>query len=164
MIKLSELTSKDAPISGKLRIHYSRGPIEKLEIKNQMEYSDDKPRGFWYGFGREWIDYVENTRGLSHKRGKYIYFVKVHDLKRVLQLKDYNELVRFSTQYGNELLIYWNRVAKDYSGIEINPHCSVRGANQLEWYKNWDVASGCMWDLNNTSTKLIFPRQNDDKT
>lgn len=172
MISLSELISKDAPISGKLRIHYSIVPIETLEGKSQMDYSETKPRGFWYGFGREWIDYVERSTDLKHKRGKYIYFVKVHDLKRVLQLKGCSELIRFSKQYGNGVLINWSMVAKKYSGIEINPHSEVAQSYsggdgafmELSWYKHWDVASGCIWDLDNISIKLIFPRQTDDKT
>ena len=179
MINLSELISKDASISGKLRIHYSPVPVEQLEDKTSRNAADIKPRGLWYGFGREWIDYVEGNSELRHKRGRYIYFVKVHNLKRVLQLSGIGDILKFSKEYadwrrGNSYLIDWAKVTKRYSGIEINPHSDAAQRyangggggtfNDLMWYRDWDVASGCMWDLNNISIKLIFPRQKDDKT
>ena len=173
MINLLELISKDAPISGKLRIHYSREPVDQIKDKTDLNQADAKPKGFWYGFGREWINYVETDHELSHKRGKYIYFVKVHNLKRVLQLNGLVDIFNFTKQYsdkwrGQYWLINWPKVTKHYAGIEINPHSTAaqhyaRNSRELEWYRDWDVASGCMWDVSNISTKLIFPRQTHDK-
>jgi hypothetical protein len=38
MIKLQELISVDSPISGKLRIHISKNPIEKLLSMTQCNF------------------------------------------------------------------------------------------------------------------------------
>ena len=40
-------------------VHVSETPIYKLEQRDYVQLPDDKPKGFWYGFGDEWIDWIE---------------------------------------------------------------------------------------------------------
>ena len=103
--------------------------------------------------------------------------MKVHNLKHVLRVNGIADIFKFTKHYadwrrGRNYLIDWAKVTKHYAGIEINPHSDAAQKyatggggtfNELMWYRFWDVASGCMWDLNNISIKPIFPRKKDDK-
>jgi hypothetical protein len=41
-----------------------------------------------------------------------------------------------------------------YDGIEINPY-QFEARYQYLWYYGWDIASGCVWNLNNVKLKLL---------
>ena len=51
-------------------------------------------------------------------------------------------------------MIDWKKVASKYDGIEIVPYQPKARMNLL-WYYGWDIASGCIWNLGNTSLNLI---------
>jgi hypothetical protein len=43
-------------------------------------------------------------------------------------------------------VINWMKVSKVADGVEICPvQPSLRDDPKIEWYYNWDVASGCIW-------------------
>ena len=45
-------------------------------------------------------------------------------------------------------MINWQKVAKDYDGIIIAPYIwSRRLSDHTMWYYGWDVASGCIWNI-----------------
>lgn len=53
--------------------------------------------------------------------------------------------------------INWINVAKDYGGIEI-PYPRFKGYDYLEhsnWFHNWDVASGCVWNVSCVNIRLL---------
>ena len=159
MIKLQELLSKNDPINDKLRIHLSKNQITQLVNKNLEDYPLNKPDGLWYGFGREWIDFVYKNE-LTIKHGNYIYYVKLKDPKRILQIKDLTGMEEFSNKYLQRKLINWKVVSNDYDGIEINPYQGKLYYNSVKyaWYGDWSIASGCVWNTNTIELKLIYPK------
>lgn len=131
-----------------LRIPYSTGYHQSLA---------SKPNGVWYGVDWAWLDWCKSETGWRYKNN-----IKLEvDERRLLILNTPFKVEAFSKKYETPYLntslkmIDWESVAKKYSGIEIAPyHYSLRF--KLFWYYGWDVASGCIWDLNAIkSTKLV---------
>ncbi len=153
-----ETIIKNAPY---IRVHTSKNLINKLEIRHFTQKPNHKPQGFWYGFGDEWIEWAEFAG--SEYRGEYIYEVDI-DGSNVLQIRDYSEIEEFTKEYKFEEQIIpgvifhidWPRIASKYDGIEINPYISAaRLDTKSAWYYSWDVASGCIWNMNKVKIRLI---------
>jgi len=51
-------------------------------------------------------------------------------------------------------MINWEEVSKNWEGIEIVPYIWT-ARNILNWYYPWDVASGCIWNLDGISLEEI---------
>lgn len=159
----NELTELDVKlkITPDMRIHMSKYPIYKLEERQYIQKSDDKPDGFWYGFGDKWIDWTE-TAG-PERKGEYIYEVDINGSK-ILQIKNYSEIIDFAREYksseqiipGIIFFIDWPRIELEYDGIEINPYIGqARIGDKTAWYYSWDTASGCIWSLDKVKIRLI---------
>ena len=109
-----------------------------------------KPAGFWYGFGNEWIDWVR-TEMSSKFSGDYIYNVDVSKCK-LLKIDSHMELMIFTRHYNSPASqvvgdkLDWKTISTRYDGIEINPY-QDEARYQYLWYYGWDVASGCVWNL-----------------
>ncbi len=132
------------------RITMSKKPIEKLNfpVRQPSDWGvGGKPLGLWYGFGSSWLDWVESE--MPDWRGEYFYYIDV-DKNKVLRLSKYTDLLQFTSDYKDRKVEYnlidWQKVAKKYSGIEINPYIyRARLDAKISWYYTWDVASGCIW-------------------
>ena len=135
-----------------------------------------KPAGLWYAVGSEWIDWCQSE--MPEWIGDKYYRIEVTD--KVLKIdtepkfmdfmKEFAEMeppYKFATMdhpmFINSLrrdtMINWEKVAQQYSGIEIAPY---RYDLRLEhmWYYGWDVASGCIWDKSGIkSLKRIILRK-----
>jgi len=152
----SELTKLQTilNITSDMRIHMSKTPIYKLEKRNYQQSIGMKPQGLWYGFGKEWIDWVESE--MPQWKGEYIYNMNVND-SNILQIKDYSEIINFTNKYimiPSTYHINWNKVSFNYDGIEINPYI-WKARHEFLWYYGWDVASGCIWNLDKVSIERI---------
>jgi len=158
-----ELTELDTrlKITPDIRIHLSKSPIYKLERRHYIQKSTDKPDGFWYGFGDKWIDWAE-VAGPEYM-GEYVYEVDTNGSK-ILQIKNYSEITEFTKEYkSNEQIvpgiifsIDWSRIELKYDGIEINPYIGkIRHDHKTLWYYTWDIASGCIWNLDKVKIRLI---------
>lgn len=148
-------------ITPDMRIHMSKDPIYKLEKRYYVQRPVDKPEGFWYGFGEEWIDWTETS--WPERKGEYIYEVDINE-SNILQIKDYSELEEFTKEYGSIKQIYpgfiffidWPKIELKYDGIEINPYIyQGRMEKKTIWYYSWDVASGCIWNMNKVNINLV---------
>ena len=117
--------------------------------------SDFKPRGLWYDFDNDWIDFV--TRNQFNWLSKNNYHIEV-DQSRILVLDSDKDVATFTEKYikdtnGVYFFIDWSKVAEDYSGIEMPNYNKLRHFHGLEmvmkllWIRSWDVKSGCIWDL-----------------
>lgn len=144
-----------------IRIHTSKNLIDKLEMRRFTQKPGDKPEGFWYGFGDAWIEWTEFA-GPEYK-GEYIYEVDING-SNILQIRDYSEIEEFTKEYQFEeqiiprIIFYidWPRIASKYDGIEINPYIyNARLNDKFLWYYGWDVASGCIWNLNKVKISQI---------
>ena len=155
MIKLEQLVA-ELKYPEHMRIHMSKTPFE-LEKRIFTQRATMKPNGFWYGFGNEWIDWVRSE--MPDWEGKYIYEVDIGNTN-VLKIDTHFDLMKFHRKYAERKqiarddLLDWSEVAKEYDGIEINPY-QFEARYQYMWYYGWDVASGCIWNLNNVKLKLI---------
>lgn len=146
------------------RIHNSKRKIKKLKgVVEQV--SDMKPRRLWYGFDDSWLTFIKNE--MPHLEGKYFYEIDINSCN-VLQLKTERQIRLFGQEYKvidrdlytmdkklydlvkkSIFKIDWKRVSNEYDGIEINPYQSeMRMDNTHIWYYSWDVASGCVWNVN----------------
>lgn len=151
-----QLLAEDLGITSSMRIHTSKNLIN-LNVKEYQQDVHDKPNGFWYSFGYEWINLTKSE--LYWLEGKYVYEVDVKNAN-LLQISTPEQLLHFNKQYlgydGWVKRIDWHIVSRNYDGIEINPHqWEVR--DELSWYKSWDVASGCVWDLTKIQLTLLNP-------
>jgi len=158
-----ELTELDVrlKITPDMRIHLSKNPIYKLEKRHYTQRPGDKPDGFWYGFGDEWIDFTETAA--PERKGKYVYEVDING-SNVLQIKDYSKIAKFTKEHeyarqiipGKIFSIDWSRIEFKYDGIEINPYIDqARMDDEFLWYYSWDVASGCIWNLEKVDMNLL---------
>ena len=155
MIKLKDIL-KEVTIPNNMRIHMSKTPMT-LQKKKYTQVDGMKPNGFWYGFGKEWIDWTKTE--MPEWAGKYIYEVKVSG--NILKISTFNELLQFNENFKTESnaglsTINWKSVASKYDGIEIVPYQYKAKSNfNLLWYYGWDIGSGCIWNLSNASLNLI---------
>lgn len=148
-------------ITSDMRIHLSKDPIYKLEKRRYIQRPDDKPDGFWYGFGNEWIEWTEMAG--PERKGKYVYELDMNG-SNILQIKEYSEIEEFTKDYGSSeqiipgkiFSIDWPRTEFKYDGIEINPYIyQARLDDEFLWYYSWDVASGCIWNLGKVKIRLV---------
>jgi hypothetical protein len=126
------------------RFIMSEEDIINFRDQNEQEVSD-KPNGLWYAVGSEWIDWVRNE--MPEWETDNVFEIKINDDK-ILKISTYDDIFEFTKKYGRKdygfLMINWNKVSQDYSGIEIVPF--IRPASRkLNWYYTWDIASGCIW-------------------
>jgi hypothetical protein len=147
----------------KLRlVHYSSREVKK--IHGFLQRPDDfKPRGLWVSDDgckdnwQAWCLAEEFLLGnLTH-----IHAVEVAESARLLILSSGKELERFTQTFGrpgkNEndiFLIDWDQVRAQYDGLIITPYIWEKRLDLL-WYYGWDCASGCLWNPDVVSIKLL---------
>lgn len=114
-----------------------------------------KPMGFWVSEGNEWPDWcADNYSG----GGSHGYRVAV-DMGDVLLLDTVDKLTAFNDEFGfipewmkdystgrRSSYVDWRVVQDTWSGIVISPYHWSKRLDML-WYYGWDVASGCIWNL-----------------
>jgi hypothetical protein len=145
-------------MSHEAKINFRPTPIDKQNIGS-------KPKGFWYGFGDSWLQWVKGE--MPHWERDHIHIVKINK-NRVLRISSYDELVAFTDEYGsqtsgidpNYVYIDWAKVAEKYAGIEINPYIS-KARMSMMWYYPWDVASGCIWGEDGIVSIELFDENTD---
>jgi len=166
MIQLNKyaklLVKETVDITDDMRIVMTKTPLDLDINRKYSQEIDMKPRGFWYGFGTEWIDWCKSE--MPHWVGKYFYSVDIGS-SNILKIKSALELITFTKQYeiskypdlpffDRHTFIDWPSVANKYDGIEIAPYqYSVR--YDYMWYYGWDVASGCIWNLKNVKLNQL---------
>jgi hypothetical protein len=121
--------------------------------KIQTQKNDTKPKGLWYGIGTSWIDWIRSE--MPNWERNHIFNINI-DESKILKISNEEEIINFNEKYKTEkipmfslIIINWEEVAKDYSGIEISPYLyKMRHDRRVFWYYGWDVASGCIWNKN----------------
>lgn len=156
MIRLKDILT-EVTIDKNARIHMSKTPMTLMK-KSYTQDIEMKPNGFWYGFGQAWIQWTKTE--MPEWTGKYIYEVVI-EKGNVLKIDTYEKLLQFNEEFSTAnipgiTVIDWKKVASQYDGIEIVPYqTKARNNYDLLWYFGWDVASGCIWNLDNVSLRLI---------
>ena len=158
------------------RIIMTKDDEIKFYRPSEPQEIDYKPKGLWYGLGAEWVKEVnaayeynlddDDERELPvHERN--FFEIKLNESKMRV-IRTYDEIIAFTEEFKPQLQTYdffkenmidWDRVSKQYSGIEIIPYIiEARMKRQTNWYYTWDIASGCVWleDAILDITKLQF--------
>lgn len=145
-----------------------QAPITKDSLKTLAETRptkvDFKPKpALWYACGAEWLEFLVTNLPERLRPGMHLYAIGVKSTllrdpiephpRRVLRISNTREFDRFERVYGSfapwqsfgdDKYIDWNRVSKDFGGIEICPYLWERRLS-TGWYYPWDVASGAIW-------------------
>lgn len=122
--KFYKLITENSTISDNDRIHLSN---IKLQDNSRRIVGDssgnivgvgDKPKGLWYGFGDDWLVFARmNIYDLNHS---YKYAYKIYpNLSKMIILKTAQDVIDFSKKNIVGKNINWNKVAQNYSGIEM---------------------------------------------
>jgi hypothetical protein len=137
------------------RIHNSELPILRVRRKPVSQtYIYHKPQGFWYAIGNVWIKFLEDRK--IWRVGDYNYSVDTSKAN-ILILYSEAKMLEFTERYKDgkkTAFINWDNVAKNYDGIEIPIFMKGLDSDPRTcWYYNWDVASGCVWNMQNIKIK-----------
>ena len=162
--------------------------LEKL--KTIAQTSDYKPVGLWYGIADSWIDWClgEDYGGIH----KYIYeliidetkILKIDNIEKFeaferehKDLPEWEKKRRETTHpwetgingvpdvkgaYLRLNSINYERVASNFSGIEISPYLWEKRMESM-WYYGWDCASGCIWKPDAIKGLRLFAYLDDKK-
>lgn len=135
------------------RIHFSNDS-ELLPHSQDQEGGTSvygKPAGLWYSMEDSNDGWASWCEGETFPLGSWEHVVEVN-LEPMCVIRDGLDLEVFAGRFGirssyDEISINWERVAQEFSGIEISPYLwSHRMAEGSRWYYGWDCASGCVWD------------------
>ena len=148
----------------------------KISNKKKIEITDFKissiiglkPSGIWYSCGSSWYDWIKKERMEESFLHKYIHQIYIksnsttdinnkhkNKLLVIKNIKDFDifneryKIVYYEPDKKTKLISYyidWQKVSKHYGGIEIRPYFKSR--KLFIWYNTWDVASGCIWNIN----------------
>ena len=159
---------------------------KKLELKYKEDYKFQnksfKPIGFWYSCYNSWYDWIIQE-GMFDFLYKYIHEITLNrniltdiknkDKNKLLVINNIKDFDTFDKKYRHLYIdskknkynfINWDKVAKDYGGIEICPFLKKKKSDiiyNMSWYDTWDVASGCIWNIESIikNTKLIYEKK-----
>lgn len=144
-------------------MHYSKKRIERVVSIYQCRIPQCKPRGLWISVEKNepgwicWKQYCENSGTRSSGEDFIIcYNVIMTSGANIKIISSEEDLEKFHRQYaraippvetrGDIFLIDWNLVSKDHQGVMIAPYLWSMCNSHINWYYNWDCASGCIWD------------------
>ena len=142
-----------------------------LTMKYQKEGKNGigKPHGLWYSIDREWLDWCKGNMDQWIK--PYNIKLKI-DESKMLIIETLDQLEAFCKKYEQKVTysehiteVNWEKVKKDYSGIEIRNYHKLKWNgdvwvwNYTIWFCGWDVSSGCIWDLSIITGYMIIKKQ-----
>lgn len=145
-------------------------PVPNLTLESLINYSSqrrghrpsaNKPNGIWYGFGLNWAR--DPMSGDISNSSFYTIDINDSNILKIDQNNINDFILKYKTIDEDRIIIDWDRVKSDYSGVEINKlwsikemyNASKKDSPDLSWYyrsdrinflDRWDVSSGCIWD------------------
>jgi hypothetical protein len=162
-------------------IRYSIDPRLSVPSADQYRRMTDhgsKPDGLWFCAvekDKGWDDFVRRKvcvgdASFSLDQIKYRTRVEFNTASKPLFVRNGEEFDRFTENYSqisDETLertrnvfrkrprIDWPRFAREFDAIVIAPFRADRLQDtKSEWYRCWDVASGCVW---NPEAVVLYP-------
>jgi len=151
------------------RYHMTKEDRLDLSRKYTQRTGDLKPKGLWYSIENEWAEWVKYN--MPHWAERYNLQLVLKQ-SNILVIDSMEKLVGFQAQYeiGMEtrtslgfVMVDWERVAENYSGIEIRNYYQIKGdimkdhknLNRYLWFTGWDVPSGCIWNLSEVDGYVV---------
>lgn len=143
--------------------HFPRPFREEFVLDPEHSYGRQsiwhKPRGFWVSVRGEddWPTWCVNEEfNVESLAGRHE--VKFKNSANLLILGTVAEILDFDKEFGASVIpgrdrrdyIDWERVVSgnSWDGIIIAPYqWPLRNSMKCFWYYSWDVASGCIWNL-----------------
>lgn len=138
--------------------HHSAFQLDRdFDYTTHSRQRHDKPRGLWVTVEGEhdwptWCRAEEyGIDGLA-----VAHIVELDSWANILRIATAQELDAFTAEYGvpwrsmHDFIheIDWAAVAQHFHGILITPYLHERRyTSGSSWYYTWDVASGCIWNL-----------------
>ena len=167
--------------------------IDITNLKYKQYEQSLKPNGLWYSLYSSWYNHITN-QDMDYKIKNYIHKIELNeniftnlqnpDSNKILQIKNLDDVALFTKKYkiakGNGkrmimdpnskiymdyCIIDWEKVAKDYGGIEFYPYIKYSSLffnkKPLEiyiWYETIDISSGCIWNTKSIikTIKLLY--------
>jgi hypothetical protein len=144
--------------------HFSPYPITVKELKEKKLYNAYNPEAFWYSVN---FDFQKKFFIFSLRR--YVYKLDLSNLN-IKVINNYETLIEFSKIYQEKSRINWNKVKKDYDGVQINKKTlrdffnkdynennhNEEGSYLGDWIEGWGAASGVILkNYNNLKMKKI---------
>ena len=138
------------------RYHLAHHPLTYVVQRPWVQDRGMKPEGFWYGVGDGWLRFLQQGGAPIRKLyARHVHALRL-DLTRVARLTTVAEVRAFHEKYRDQhahdayskIVLDWRKVERDFAGIEIAPYqYALRFDHKVFWYYPWDVASGCLWDV-----------------
>lgn len=136
--------------------HYSDRPVvlDRTHRYHSSIRRFDKPLGFWVSVKGEydWPEFCD-SEGFKHERLAVEHEVRLAPQANILLIDSPGKMLSFSQEYGMQVFpsekrnsIEWERLYAEYDGIIIAPY-QWQFRHSMIWYYSWDVASGCIWNL-----------------
>lgn len=125
---------------------------DKLKRINYMKYNkngveNNKPYGFWFSIGNEWIEYIiENNFNNYMIHIKYIISIKVKKSSKILIIsgKTINGSLRNKVIKNNT--IDWKYIFDNYDGLILNSnYINDMDTDIYSLFYGWDIKSGVIW-------------------
>ena len=136
-----------------------------LQWPYYLSAADEKPSGLWVDAptsiqDKSWREFVNET---GVRDASVRYEVKLNKDAKIALLSSKLDMITFTEEFGirstipissvtgfSEItLINWEIVSTQYQGILVSPYIyEVKDDLRYYWYRGWDIASGCIWDLN----------------
>lgn len=136
--------------------HYRDSPLVLDRSRAYEQRVHFKPRGLWLSVPGEddWPSFCRDEE-FDIERLAVKHAAELAEGQGVLNLSSVSDIRDFHADYkesmypgGSQNYIDWNRVAELHDGIIIAPYqWSIRYDMEMSWYYSWDVASGCIWNL-----------------
>jgi hypothetical protein len=138
---------------------------DALSIDLSKKYGDvdityqHKPWGLWYQINNSWAEWCGSNWESKLRKNNIritIDLTNILVLNTIKKVKDFNEkyiIVLLKTPNFDFKVIDWNKVRKDYKGIELRNYHKINDSKfmffsiEFLWLMTWDVDSGCIWDL-----------------
>jgi hypothetical protein len=120
--------------------------------EEQASNAKRKPAGLWYSYGPAWIMYLTSgytDQGEFWTKKRLACITHIYRIgivkSSICSIENYDQFDEFTKNYGTKdgMAIKWNKVAKDWHGIEIRYLVDKHSSN---WYDGWDCSSGCIWN------------------
>ena len=173
--------------------------IIDIELKYKQYKQSLKPNGLWYSLYSSWFNHII-FQDMDYKIKDYIHKIELNkniftnlqnpDSNKILLIKNLNDVAIFTRKYKTEKgkrkkmnmdpnskiyfnysVIDWEKVAKDYGGIEIYPYIKYSSLffnkKHLEiciWYHAVDISSGCIWNTKSIIQTIKLMYKKDLKT
>lgn len=134
---------KSNKIKGKYIITTNNDKLKRINyMKHNKTIKNNKPYGFWFSVGDEWIKYLCENK-FENIANKYNYIISITiNTMNILIVKKYKDIEKY-VQNNN---INWKLLFKNYDGIIVNSNDIRDSFSDIgSLFYGWDIKSGVIW-------------------